>query len=117
MTDTRYKIVVYVPTSRATEIRDVMESVGAGKIGCYNACTFSAVGVGRFRPRQGAHPTIGAVGELTAVDEERIETSAPRSLVTAVLAAVKRIHPYEQPVIDLYVLEDPTDWFKGEQLP
>ena len=33
-------------------------------------------GEGRFRPLEGAHPTIGAVGQLEVVDEVRIEVRA-----------------------------------------
>jgi hypothetical protein len=36
------------------------------------------------------------------VEEERIETVCPSSKLDAVLAAVKKAHPYEEPAIDVY---------------
>ena len=78
---------------------------GGGKLGKYSLCSFSVRGVGRFRPEEGATPHIGQVGALKAVEEERIEVTVDRPLVEAVVAAVKRVHPYEEVAMDVYGLE------------
>ena len=101
----RYKIVVYIPESHADRLRDAMANAGAGTIGNYSHCTFSVKGVGRFRPGVGAHPTIGAVGSLEEVSEERIETVCTADILQEVLRAIREAHPYEEPATDVYLLE------------
>ncbi|HWH07434.1 MAG TPA: hypothetical protein VNU47_02850 [Candidatus Paceibacterota bacterium] len=101
----QYKIVVYVPLRSADEVRAALGKAGAGVIGDYTHCTFSSRGIGRFLPGQGAHPTIGNVGELTEVEEERIETVCRAGVLTDVLKAIKQVHPYEEPAIDVYPIE------------
>lgn len=100
-----YKIVVYVPTAQADMIRTVMSEAGAGKIGNYSHCTFSTSGTGRFKPEAGARSAIGILGELSSVTEERIETVCSADKLPAVIKAIKDAHPYEEPAIDVYVLE------------
>ncbi|MBI5261546.1 MAG: hypothetical protein HY852_06985 [Bradyrhizobium sp.] len=101
----QYKIVVYVPESDADELRQAMGNAGAGQIGNYSHCTFSVKGVGRFRPNAGANPTIGEVGRLEAVEEERIETVCTEDRLKAVLKAIRQAHPYEEPAIDVYPIQ------------
>ena len=63
-------------------------------------------GTGRFLPGDGAHPAIGEVGKLEEVEEDRIEVSCADDLVSEVVAAIRSVHPYEEPVIDVYPLEN-----------
>lgn len=98
------KVVVYVPIAYADQMREVLAEFGAGKIGDYEACSFSVRGVGRFRPLKGAEPVVGEVGRLEEVDEERIETICSASEIEALRGLIKEAHPYEEPVVDFYVL-------------
>jgi hypothetical protein len=82
-----------------------LEQAGGGNIGNYSFASFSARGVGRFKPEAGANPAIGEIGKLEEVEEERIEFSCADELVSGVVAAIKKAHPYEEPVIDIYSLE------------
>jgi len=102
----KYKIVVYVPAEHADKLREAMGNAGAGKIKNYTFCTFTSKGVGRFKPENGASPTIGEVGKLEAVDEERIETACPAENLKEVLKAIKESHPSEEPATDVYLIED-----------
>jgi hypothetical protein len=99
-----YKIVVFVPESDGERLRTVMGEAGAGRIGNYDHCSFTTKGAGRFLPLEGAHPSIGAVGRLETVAEERIETVCDEANLKDVLAAIRRVHPYEEPAIDVYPL-------------
>ena len=81
-------------------------NAGGGKIGRYDFCSFSSKGTGRFRPLDGAHPAIGEVGQLESVEEERIEVTCDRAIVKDVISAIRSVHPYEEPAIDVYVLVD-----------
>jgi hypothetical protein len=101
----RYKIVVYVPESHADKVREAMGAAGAGRIGNYSYCTFTAKGTGRFRPEEGANPTIGQVEKFEEVAEERIETVCEQAKLQDVLKAIREAHPYEEPATDVYILE------------
>lgn len=104
------KLVVFVPETHASLVREALVREGAGKMGNYDSCSFSTKGIGRFRPRVGAHPFIGTavsedgVGVVEEVIEERIETICERSKLKQVIEAVKRIHPYEEPALDIIPL-------------
>lgn len=100
-----YKVVVYVPKENADELRNAIGNVGGGKLGNYSFCTFSVVGVGRFKPEEGAHPHIGKVGKFEEVEEERIEVTCEDARVKDVVNAIKEAHPYEEVALDIYKLE------------
>ncbi len=98
------KIVTFVPHGHADAVREAITAAGAGRIGDYDSCTFSAPGEGRFRPLDGATPMIGRVGEVELVDEVRVEAVLPRSRRGAVVAALSAVHPYEEPAYDVLEL-------------
>ena len=99
-----YKIVVFVPTADAVSIREALANAGAGNIGNYDFCSFSLKGIGRFRPGKNTNPHIGSQGQIEEVEEERIETICPKDKIKEVIEAVKKVHPYEEPAIDVYEL-------------
>lgn len=96
------KWVVMVPEGSAEQVAEAMFNAGAGALGDYTDCLWSVVGTGQFRPADGASPAIGAVGDLTRVDEERLEMVAPKGLRATVLAALRAAHPYEEPAFDVF---------------
>ncbi len=99
------KLVVTVPITHADIVRGAIGKTGLDRVGNYGYCSFSTKGVGRFLPLDGAKPAIGEIGTLEVVDEERIEISCGRDGAEAIIAAIKAVHPYEEPVIDVYSLE------------
>ncbi len=102
-----YKIVVYSPSVNADAIREAIADAGGGKLGKYTHCSFSSKGIGRFKPEDGAQPHIGKIGELESVEEERIEVTCADEVVGNIIAAIKRVHPYEEVAMDVYQL---TNW-------
>lgn len=90
------KIVVFVPKTHTDVVRQAMGNAGAGKIGNYSHCSYSSDGVGRYKPLDGAKPFIGAVGKSEEVAEERIEFVCDKSKVKEVVAAMRKVHPYEE---------------------
>ena len=108
------KVVTYVPVAEADKVIDALAGAGAGRLGDYDRCAFTAAGVGTFRPRPGAQPMVGTVGEIARVDETRIEMVLPRHRRTAVLRALQEAHPYEEPAYDLLEMADlPGDRGRG----
>ena len=98
------KLVVFVPEPDADRLIDALSDAGAGRIGDYDRCAWSASGVGTFRAGEGANPTIGSVGAVEQVPETRVEMVMPRRRRHEVLAALVSAHPYEEPAYDVYEL-------------
>lgn len=96
------RIVITVPETHASAIREALAIGGAGKIGNYSHCSFSVKGIGRFMPNNGANPYLGKAGNIEEVVEERIETVCSYEVLERVVEEVKKAHPYEQPGIDIY---------------
>lgn len=97
-------LVFYVPVPDTDAVLAALFEAGAGRIGDYDSCAFVATGRGQFRALAGADPTIGEVGELTHVEENRVELAFPRELRAHVVAALRAAHPYEEPAF--HVLEN-----------
>lgn len=104
MNEDLVKIVIYVPVSHADAVRGTLGECGAGNSGKYDYCSFSQIGLGRFRPGERADPHIGSIGDIEAVEEERIETICPKRIAREVIERVREIHPYEEMAYDIYPL-------------
>ncbi len=99
------KVIVFVPDAHAEAVRQAIGSVGGGDIGNYAMCSFSTQGIARYLPKAGAHPSVGTIGKLELVEEEKIEVTVARAHLSHVIEAIKRVHPYEEAEIYLYALE------------
>lgn len=104
-----YKVHIFCPddTKLVERIVKAAGAVGAGKVGNYSEVAFVSPGVGQWKSEKGAHPTIGKVGTLTKQKEVHIEMLCPSSKAKAVKNAVRKVHPYEEPVIEFVLLSDP----------
>lgn len=94
-------LVTFVPQEDTQELLDALADAGAGRLGDYARAAFTSPGTGTFRPLDGANPTIGAVGRVETVAEDRLEIAVPRSRREAVVAALRAHHPYEEPAFTL----------------
>lgn len=109
-----FKLVVFAPVAEREAILASAFEAGAGRLGEYAECSFTAEGVGTFRGSAAAHPTIGrAGGPREAVAEVRLELLCPGDRRRAVLAAVRAAHSYEEPAIDLIRIETTTPTARG----
>lgn len=95
-------LVAYVPRQDAERVRTALAGAGAGRLGDYEAASFSTPGEGRFRPLDGAVPAIGEIGKAEVVAEERIEVVVPRGLRRQVVEALLAVHPYEEPAYQVF---------------
>jgi len=100
------KLVTYVPSDKAEEVRTSLFESGAGRIGKYDSCSFNVKGEGTFKANDLATPYVGEVGELHYESETRIETIFPKHLQGKVISALLRAHPYEEVAYDIYSLEN-----------
>jgi len=100
------KLVTFVPEAHLAVVRDAVCAAGAGVIGDYTHCTFSAPGVGTFRPGTAAKPFSGTRNQVNEEPERRFEALVPTARIGGVLDALKRAHPYEEVAYDIITLEN-----------
>ncbi|MCH5583895.1 Nif3-like dinuclear metal center hexameric protein [Shimazuella sp. AN120528] len=112
--DPLLKLVVFVPSSHLEAVRTAIGNNGAGAIGAYSHCTFAGKGTGTFLAGKDTTPFVGIQGELSKVDEYRLETIMPKSLEKRVLQAVFDAHPYEEVAYDIYPLARSVPYGMGK---
>ena len=53
---------------------------------------------------EGANPHIGEVGVLCVQDEYKVEVCCPSDRLERTVRAIREVHPYEEPVINVIPL-------------
>jgi hypothetical protein len=100
-----YQLSFYVPVSHLEEVKAAIFATGAGKIGNYDCCCWQALGRGQFRALAGSDPFIGEQGKVETVDEYKVELVCAEDLIRAAVAALRAVHPYEEPAYHVTKLE------------
>lgn len=102
----RVKIIVTVPSDNIKEVRNALFAHGAGVIGNYTNCSSATKSIGTFKPTSNANPYIGKKDTLEVVNEEKLEVVCDIKNVKEVILALRKVHPYEEPAIDIIPLLD-----------
>lgn len=102
-----YKIEIFIPPEHTDALLDALAEAGAGRVGLYERCASVTAVRGTWRPLPGSNPYNGEIGRTEWADEVRVEMNCPRERLAAALAAVRRVHPYEEPLINLIELAAP----------
>jgi dinuclear metal center YbgI/SA1388 family protein len=100
---TARKVAVFVPHDSLEAVQEAAWQAGAGGIGEYQRCSFYHPGTGTFQGSEKSNPTIGEPGQFERVEEDRVEF----------LCAIRNAHPYEEPAIDVYPLEQVIQSHEG----
>ncbi len=103
-TFTHAKLEIFIPETFVPPLLDALAEVGVGMIGHYDHCASLTRVRGQWRPLPGADPFDGQVGVLQTADEIKVEMNCARERIPAALDAIRRVHPYEQPVINVIPL-------------
>jgi hypothetical protein len=103
-TDYDYKIEIFIPEEFVTMLRDELAQVGAGRIGNYDHCLAFSLVHGSWRPLQGSDPYDGEIGKISEGTEAKVEVNCRGDLVHAALEAIRRIHPYDEPLVNIIPL-------------
>lgn len=99
-----YKIEIFIPESYVDALLDEMGAVGVGVIGNYDRCASIMTVRGTWRPLPGADPYEGKVGEVSWGTESKVEVNSRADRVRDALRAIGKVHPYEEPVINIIPL-------------
>jgi dinuclear metal center YbgI/SA1388 family protein len=100
------KLVTFVPEAYTEQVRQSLFLAGAGSIRAYDNCSFNISGEGTFQATAGTNPFVGEQGKLHTEKETRIEVIVKKELKNSVISALLNTHPYEEPVYDIYKLEN-----------
>ena len=98
------KIEIYVPEEYIAKLREELTKVNACKVGDYDN-VMSIVNVrGYWRPLEGSKPFNGEIGKVCEGQECKIEIRCKTEYVKNAIQVIKRIHPYEEPLINIIPL-------------
>jgi hypothetical protein len=59
---------------------------------------------GYFRPLEGANPFRGEIGRIQETTEAKVEVNCKRELVNEAINIIRRVHPYEEPLVNVIPL-------------
>ncbi|APW59390.1 Nif3-like dinuclear metal center hexameric protein [Paludisphaera borealis] len=103
-----FKVVVFTPESDRETVLAAAFGAGAGRIGDYSECSFAIPGQGTFFGDENTAPAVGRRGRRETVDELRLEMICLEDRLSAVLAAIRAAHSYEEPAVDVFPLNSTT---------
>lgn len=98
------KLEIFIPESHLEVLQEALQRVDAGHMGNYDSCMSYSPVTGCWRPLEGSRPYIGRCGHISAEPELKVEVTCLTRRVKETLDAVKKVHPYEEPVINVILL-------------
>jgi len=98
------KLEIFTPEEFVHVLREEISKAGAGIIGFYDHCASVTEVRGYWRPMQGASPCDGKIREISERWECKVEVNCPREAVPGVIRAIRSVHPYEEPLINIIPL-------------
>ncbi|MBR5534471.1 MAG: divalent cation tolerance protein CutA [Ruminiclostridium sp.] len=98
------KLEIFIPETHLSVLQKALWEVDAGHIGNYDCCLSYSPVMGCWRPLDGTTPYLGTQGEISSEPELKVEVTCKTENVDKTVAAVKEVHPYEEPVINVIPL-------------
>lgn len=103
--DIRYfKLEIFIPETHFSLLQKALQEADAGHIGNYDSCLSYYPVTGCWHPLLGTHPYLGKENEISQASEFKVETCCKRENLEKTISAIKAIHPYEEPVINIIPL-------------
>ena len=96
-----YKISVTIPPEYKDRLMDAVNDAMQQIYPGYDRAFSITNSIGTWRSLEGSDPFIGRVGEISVEDELRIEFAIVADDLKEVVMAIHRVHPYEEPAIDI----------------
>ena len=98
------KLEIFIPESHFKPLQKALQDLDAGHIGNYDSCLSYSPVTGTWRALEGTNPYLGNVGEICEAPEYKVEVTIRAEKLTETITAVKAVHPYEEPVINVIPL-------------
>ena len=100
------QLAVYCPSTHSESLKNSLLECGAGEFRNYDNCSFSVVGKGTFRPKEGSNPFLGNINKTEEVKEEKLDFFYNLKDESALLECLFMNHPYEQVAYQTYSLDN-----------
>ncbi|MCY6369371.1 cytochrome C biogenesis protein [Clostridium ganghwense] len=105
-----FKIETFIPEEYVKELRRSLNDIGALTIGGnYDNCMSVYKVIGSWRPLDGADPFEGTIGEICEAEECKVEFCCKKEIVKKAVDTIKKVHPYEESVINIIPILNPND--------
>lgn len=98
------KLEIFVPESHFRLLQHALQEADAGHIGNYDSCLSYSRVTGTWRPLEGTQPYLGEMGEVSEEPELKVEVTIRREQLDPVMVAIRRVHPYEEPLVNVLPL-------------
>lgn len=98
------KLEIFTPEEAVDEVLQALAGAHAGEIGHYTHCAAVTEVQGQWHATEEARPAVGEKGKLYTGVEYKIEVNCREEFVVEAIQAVRQVHPYEEPVINVYAL-------------
>lgn len=98
------KLEIYIPPAFLDRLREALHQAGAGHIGPYDHCLSVTVVEGYWRPLEQSSPYSGTIGKVAQEKELKVEVRCQRAAIRKTLSAIRQVHPYEEPLINVIPL-------------
>ena len=96
-----YKISLTIPADYKDRLMDEVNGSMRQMYPGYDRVFSVARTEGTWRPLEGSEPFIGKAGEISVEEELRIDFAVKAEDLKEVILAIRRVHPYEEPAIDI----------------
>lgn len=99
-----YKLEIFIPETHFKLLQKALQEQDAGHIGNYDSCLSYSKVTGVWRPLENTNPYIGVHNEISEESELKVEVGIKAENLQKTIAAIKKVHPYEEPVINIIPL-------------
>ncbi len=101
-----YKLEIHAPENYIDLIKNALFSSGAGKVGNHDSVIAIIKTSGYWKTLKKATPFQGQKDTLNYGEEVRLDIRCNEKYVKKALEAVKGVHPYEEPLINIVRLSN-----------
>ena len=91
---------IFIPETHLSALQSALREVEARHIGNYDCCLSYSPVMGTWRPLAGTTPYIGVEGQISCEPELKVEVTILAERFVETMETIKRVHPYEEPVIN-----------------
>ena len=108
------KLEIFIPESHFRELQKALQKADAGHIGNYDSCLSYSRVTATWKPLKGSNPFIGTENAISEEEELKVEVRIKHENLGSTLREIKRIHLYEELVINIIPLYRSWDSLIGD---
>lgn len=98
------KLEIFLPRTHLEVLAKTLYQADAGHIGRYDCCLSYSPVRSTWRPLSGTNPYLGEENVISEEEEFKVEVTIRYEKLQDTIQAIKEVHPYEEPVINVIPL-------------